>query len=235
MKNINVSFELLSNIVWQRLLDSSAYKAYYQKSDFFKKIDSLEELRKHADYNTGSISSSSAWLLYSAAHYFYPAKILEVGTFIGKSALSLALGAENAPAGCEIHTCDSSNDIDLPALSRTKIVQYKKSTSTDMFRKISGSHQAQQFDFMHLDGRLQPEDFSLLQKLLHPDAVIALDDFEGIEKGVTNLIKLRENKLLTSHIVVYPCSKDLLSAHHLVDRSTTALLIPSRMLQLTAQ
>ena len=43
-----------------------------------------------ADYNTGSISFAGSWSLYSWSKYFEPCKIVEVGTFIGKSTWSMA-------------------------------------------------------------------------------------------------------------------------------------------------
>jgi len=235
MENVKISFRQLSEIAWQQILSATAFKTHYAQAEFFRKIDALDELRKKADYNTGSISSSSAWLLYSAAFYFRPSRILEIGTFIGKSTLSLAMGADDRGEMCEIHTCDVSNDIDLPATTRSKIVQYKKTPSTAMLKQISESGDPRQFDFVHLDGRVQREDIQHIRSLVHENAVIALDDFEGIEKGVANLMLFRENQIFPGHAVIYPCEKKSLRENNLGDISTTALLVPARTIQILPQ
>lgn len=235
MENIKISFRQLSEVAWQQILSATAFKAHYFRSEFFKKIDGLEELRKKADYNTGSISASSAWLLYSSAFYFRPSRILEIGTFIGKSAISLALGAEERSEACEIHTCDASNDIDLPAMTRSKIVQYKKLQSTEMLKKIAEIGDTRVFDFVHLDGRVQRDDLSYIRKLVHENAIVALDDFEGVEKGVANLTMFRENQIFPGHVVIYPCEERLLLENGLHDISTTALLVPARTIRILPQ
>ena len=72
------------------------------QTDFFKNIDSLDNLRDQSSYNTGSISSTTAWLLYSTTLFFKPEKILEIGSFIGKSTFSMAYAADKiVPAHLE--------------------------------------------------------------------------------------------------------------------------------------
>jgi len=60
-----------------------------------------------------------------------------------------------------------------------------------MLESMEGS-----FNFAHFDGRIQREDFPYLRQLLLPNSIIALDDFEGMEKGVCNLIMMREYDLI---------------------------------------
>ena len=91
MNTINVNPNDLSNIFWKKILDNSYLKSMSIQSEFFKKIDELDNLRSQSSYNTGSISSTTAWLLFSVVLYFKPKIILEVGSFIGKSTLSMAL------------------------------------------------------------------------------------------------------------------------------------------------
>ena len=60
-----------------------------------------------------------------------------------------------------------------------------------------------------------------MEKLSHPKTVIVLDDFEGVEKGVANAMLLGTS----DHILIYPRTPD----------GKAALLVPIKLLQLTAQ
>jgi predicted O-methyltransferase YrrM len=224
-----VSAHGLSEALWETILESTAYRTHYARGEFFRTIDTLEELRSGAKVDTGSIPASTAWLLYSAVCHFRPARILEVGTYIGKSTIAMALGADAADLECEIQTCDETNDISLPAVARTRIVQHH-SSSVEMLRRIHDGGPTR-FDFLHLDGRVRPEDLAILRELLSPDAVVALDDFEGLAKGVANALAIRGAKLLPEHTLLYPCSRDRLRAWGLLDQSTTALLVPMTALR----
>jgi len=237
MQKLNISTRLLSEATWRRIFESSGPRLIDKKQSFFELMASLEELRKLADYNTGSISASSAWALYSVVTYFQPTFILEVGTFIGKSTLAMALGLDDSLMGTgEIHTCDKSNEILLPNVTKTPIVQYSKKTSTEMFTEISSTDGSDnKFEMLHLDGRAQEQDFPLLSKICNPEIIVALDDFEGFEKGVANLVNLRNFNLFPSHLLIYPPSDPFLRTFGFFDHSTTALLIPQATLQLTSQ
>jgi predicted O-methyltransferase YrrM len=235
MRTVDVSYRLLSEAVWQRVLETSAFQLQSKRTWFFETVAKQEELRKQAEYNTGSISASSCWLLYSLAMYFRPTLVAEVGTFIGKSTLSMALGLDEVAAGSEIHTCDGSNAIELPTVAKTKIVQYKKTASSEMFGRMSKGGHNGKVDLLALDGRLQPDDFPLLAPLLHKGSVIVLDDFEGIEKGVANLMALRSNGIAKPYSCVYPCPERLLNACGLHDPSSVALAIPEAIFRITAQ
>ena len=130
MKNININPSDLSVIFWNKILENSYLKSEIYREEFFSKIDSLDKLRVKSDYNTGSITSTTSWLLYSLVIYFKPETIIEVGSFIGKSIISMALGADTYKEEYEskIYCCDMSNDITLPKLSLTKITQFNKTT-----------------------------------------------------------------------------------------------------------
>ena len=170
MRTVDLSFRLLSEAVWQRVLEASAFQLQSKRTWFFETVAKQDELRKHADYNTGSISASSSWLLYSLAIYFRPTLVAEVGTFIGKSTLSIALGLDEVTTHGEIHTCDASNAIDLPTVAKTKIVQYKKTNSTEMFGRLTGGGHTGKIDFLMLDGRLQPGDLFQLGSSVHKNS-----------------------------------------------------------------
>ena len=57
-------------------------------------------------------------------------------------------------------------------------------------------------DFCFIDGRISNEDCALFEKVFTEDAVIVIDDFEGVEKGVINVMMLR-NKF-PGHVLLEP-------------------------------
>lgn len=235
MRTIDLSARLLSESVWTRVLEHAAPRQLFQSQDFFGRTARLDELRKLADYDTGSIGSSTQWSLFALSYLWKPRLVIEVGTFIGKSTVSIALGAAAAGVRSEIHTCDASNSFDLPTLGEADIVQYPATQATQMFNELAQSGRAGQCQLVHLDGRLQQADCETLASLVADDAIIALDDFEGIEKGVANMIKLRSTSAFEGHLRVYPPSPALLARFGLTDSCTMALMLPRAALRLTAQ
>lgn len=235
MTPISISYKLMADIVWRRVLEGAVFQQHHREAHVFSTLSTLENLRAQAEYNTGSISASAAWLLYASNYYFQPKKVLEVGTFIGKSTVAMALGSDDANQPCQIHTCDMSNAIQIPELTQSQIVQYQKTGSTEMLLQLKAQQGAGSFDMVHLDGRLQPDDFAPFAELLSAEAVILLDDFEGIEKGVANMMNIRQMGICSQHTLVYPPERGLLAEFGLRDRATTALLLPQSLLKLSAQ
>jgi predicted O-methyltransferase YrrM len=201
-----------------------------ERERLFAQLSGLETLREKADYNTGSIWVSAAWCLYSLVRHFRLSRALEVGTFIGKSTFAMAAAMDDGGHPGEVFTCDMSNSLDLPWSGRTQITQFKATSSTAMLEKLDGV-----FDFAFFDGRIQPQEIGRLEQLLAPDAIIALDDFEGIEKGVANLSLLRQSARFKNHALIYPCPRELLERRGFSSYSLTAALIPPSRLQIAAQ
>jgi len=236
MKKININPTDLSNILWNKVLENSAIKSEIYKKEFFSKIDSLEKLRTQSDYNTGSISSTTSWLLYSLIIYFKPKKIVEVGSFIGKSTISMALGADNYADEdiSEIYCCDMSNNITLPKLAKTKIKQFNKTNSLEMLKKLDGNFS---FDLMHIDGRLGLEDFEIIKKNMNEKTIFVLDDFEGKEKGVINYMNfLKCNISLNNfYLLSYPIQAETKLKFSLLEKSHSAVLMPSNLIGFSNQ
>ena len=196
-------------------------------------VGMLEELRQQADYNTGSISAAACWSLLSLAVFFKPQTIFEVGTFIGKSTFSLLKGMQlSGVKNHRIYTCDFSNDIVLPFGDDGEVVQFRRQSSTQMLSELSIRNL--QCDLLALDGRLQQDDFQYLSKLLHDNSIILLDDFEGVEKGVSNAFALM-NSLQRTHNLIYPPERDTLRKFSLLDGCTTALILPRNFFVLSNQ
>lgn len=227
--NLRLSQRLISKAFWEAIFTES--DAFYEKRiDLLQKINGLEKLRDEADYNTGSISFASAWTLYNLAHYFRIKNVIEIGTFIGKSTIAMGLGIDSHCSDGQIFTCDGSNDIKLPEITNTKINQFPKKTSGQMLNLLKGK-----FDLVFLDGRLTDEDLKLLINLVDTRTIFVVDDYEGVEKGVVNLIKLRELQVLNNHILVYPELENSLSKRGFTAPSLLSVLFPIARLQLVAQ
>ncbi|MBK6851621.1 MAG: hypothetical protein IPG93_08415 [Burkholderiales bacterium] len=206
-----------------------------RRKSFFTQMAELDSLRTQADYDTGSVSAATCWAIYSVANYFAPQEIVEVGTFIGRTALSMAQGTEDAGVIAEIHTCDASNGMELPQPLKCSLIQYPRQTSTSMLEKMRSDKHDWQIELIHLDGRLQDRDVDSLKLMSALNVVLALDDFEGIEKGALNYSSIRASGWLKSSVLIYPPERRVLERFGLQGTCTTALLVPSSLIALTNQ
>ena len=222
-----------SRMVWEVILENSEMSAIRDKPLLLSEGLQLDHLRDQAEYNTGSISSATCWVLFALSLLLKPKVVAEVGTFIGRSALSFVRGMERARiADGLVLTCDYSNDIKLPFPSSIRVRQFPKKSSTEMFQAMIDEQI--KCDFLALDGRLQQADFGLLDAILKPESVIVLDDFEGVEKGVVNALSF-VGPLRRTHNLIYPPSRDLLDRFGLLDACSTAIIIPRTLLTFSNQ
>lgn len=171
-----------------------------------------ESLRPHTrkPQKTGTISEAARLYLRAVVEAVQPQTCIEIGTFIGTSALVLA------STGAHVFTCDKDNDI---FKSQGTIVAYGRCSSTSMLESLAGGTLA---DLWFFDGRIQVEDLTLIQQLSHPKTVYAFDDYEGNEKGVINVERLR--LWLPSHYTLVPPPARVLD---LESTTTIALLVPN--------
>jgi len=227
---IRLSIARLSKIFWEIVLDNSDYVTSEILDELKISLSKLDELKKLADYDTGSISISQAYILYLTVQFFKPKRVIEVGTFIGRSTLAMAQAMDANHNHGEIYTCDFSNNIAVPYNGETRIIQFPMQSSVAMFQKLDG-----EFDFLFLDGRVNDEDLINLDRLVTQNTIIALDDFEGMEKGVINLTFLRKLKKFNGHQLFYPMSEIAMAENKLKGKSTLALLVPRNLIQFTNQ
>ena len=223
----------VSDIVWRDVLGDLDLDRHEVAAKLTAHWRECEATRARMAYNTGSISPSTGLALYALAARLEPRVIFEIGTFIGKSAVAIALGTESAGiADAVLHTCDGSNDFHLKHSGTTRMVGYPRKTSTQALGELPPGLAV---DLFHFDGRVADADLPLIGKLMKPTSVIALDDFEGFEKGVANLSLLRAQPFLRSHILAYPPDRKLLAEFGMHSRCLTAVLLPAGMFGFTPQ
>lgn len=235
MQSITLAYRHLGHAVWTRVLESTAPTLASQRQRLLGDLAGMESLRARAQHNTGSISLASQWMLLSLTCFLRPTLAADIGTFIGKSAMAMAHGMDFAGQPGHVHTCDVSNGVDLPRLTQTSIVQYPFISSTQMFSEMLKGGLGSQVGLVHLDGRLAQGDSELLSQVCKPTGVLMIDDFEGVEKGVANVMALRGVQRFARCLLVPPPERDVLERFGLYDHCSTALLIAPELLKFSAQ
>lgn len=183
---IYLSEGMIARSFWQELHSSVVDKEALEDADAI--LTYTRSLEASYPNRTGSISLHSIKTLWLLANYFAPKVIVEVGTYIGRSTLAMYRGAQVSLQA--LYTCDYSFDCWQPPHeeAREVIHYFGKTSSTHL---LQGLHGQTKVDMFLLDGRLQPNDLELIAGLRHPKSVFLVDDFEGVEKGVDNVLKLR--------------------------------------------
>jgi len=229
----------LSKTIWESILDGA--EEYPSVKNFLQDtLNRQEERRADADYNTGSINKAAAWLNFAIALKFNPAIIGEVGTFIGKSTLSLAYGmhinsrSDTVFTKRMILTCDYSNDIEVKNEAwGISVEQFRKQASIDMF--CSMHERNIHADLLYIDGRLNKEDLEIIPKVVHEHTVFVFDDCEGLEKGIINLLNLAQISDFAGYTLVYPPETETLRKYGLYGYAYTGMLIPNTLIKITNQ
>ena len=209
MNPVQIGRKRLSEIVW-KIIDEKVSDYPFEKIK--KIVEEQQALRAQAEYNTGSVPVDDAFELYRIVKFFQPKVIAEVGTFIGVSTKTMNLAMERL---VDIYTCDHSNNINLDV---PNIFQYPKRPSFEMFADMV--EKGVKVDLVYLDGRLSQEDVEPLSKIIYAETVFVFDDFEGIEKGVTNAMMVES----FSRALIYPR-----------EGRKTAVSIPFSLLQIVPQ
>ena len=99
-------------------------------------------------HTPSSTSNEDCYFLYEKCLEYKPKKILEIGTFVGKSAYAMALGSD-----CEIHTLDKNRDRFIVHDGFERIIRYPNTESMEFWKNGMDG-----FDFVFVDGRLNFED-----------------------------------------------------------------------------
>ena len=148
--------------------------------------------------------------------------------------MALAADCYLPDGNCNIFCCDYSNEIVFPNITNTKIKQYHKTSSTNMLDQIDKNLV---INLIHLDGRLESNDCYIIKERISENTLFVLDDFEGSEKGVVNLFNLLNNNVISrkTHCIIYPLEHEIGLKYGLVERSTSAVILPIKLLKITNQ
>lgn len=234
--NFRLSPNFLCDVVWRQIFENIEVELPEARRRIEDNIAACERTRAGMEYNTGSISLASALSLYALVRFVRPQTIFEIGTFIGRSTLSMAAAIDMNGNEGRIYTCDGSNEARLP-LEKVKcaITTYSKTMSHDALNKFAQENR--QIDLLHIDGRISAADMEIISRTTSPRAIYALDDFEGIEKGVANWGLMRSNPFFARHSLVYPADPKLIdqSSGGVVGRSITALAVPMESFRFSVQ
>jgi hypothetical protein len=235
MSKFFLSEAMLSEAFWPRLEASSrVLPSVSLKAD--RILEASRVIHQRFPQETaGSISKSAIIKLYLLARYFRPRVVAEVGTFIGRS--TLALGEGGGAGLSALHTCDFSFDaFGVPDgfiadfKSAEKIHYHAKTASTEMFRAMLNQHRGK-VDCFFLDGRLSGEDIEYIKELRHAESVFIIDDFEGVEKGVSNALLLRQT--FQDLVLIRPEVE--CDSHGGPKVTNTALMFGARLISLSRQ
>ena len=232
---LNLGFKDVSPIFWRNIY-SQVQPLRHEMNSALATVESIARRNESlVAHKTGSISYASMVSLFALGFCCRPQVIVEVGTYLGRSGLSLLLGARTGLMGASeprLFTCDmSANEAQFGPL-KDSVIYFGKKKSTDMFAELA--RQGGKADLVFLDGRLQNEDLPLLRSLLKPETIFAFDDFEGNEKGVFNsdvVSQLLGGALYT----VYPPTLTDLAAFQVIGPSTVAVGLPPTAIKLTRQ
>ena len=189
MKKLWLSEKMVSRAFWQELRSSVLVDQAKSDADEICSITApvVDDFLSIA----GSIGKESSILLWLLTKYFSPRVVAEVGTYIGRSTLSIACGGKDSIE--RLFTCDGTFDcLDLRKLAlslkglssnlKENLTYFGKTMSHVMFQKII--QDSLKVDMLFIDGRLAQEDLGMLSSLMAEDCIIVLDDFEGVEKGL---------------------------------------------------
>lgn len=155
-----------------------------------------------------SLQAQNCSYLHGLCRKLKPDTVIELGSGISTAVMS--------GVAKRIYTGDRTPvkwDSELPG-----VVKFT-GESTEFFSSL-----AEKADLFFLDGRLAKEDFALIHGLSKPHTVYVLDDFEGIEKGVTNALGLIDN----DRMLMQPVDGKY-------GRSTLAAMIPKQLIRLVNQ
>lgn len=187
MNYTRINFTHFSEAFWKQVEYVTRDKLEHQAISIMNTWALCGDYAKDADYKTGSINLSAMHTLAALSLYYQPMVTIEIGTFIGRSACMLATYGK-------VYTCDKDNDC-FPGSDHIQC--FGKTNSTDMLKQLKDPA-----DLFFFDGRIQDADLEHIYRLSNPRTVYAFDDFEGVEKGVANVIKL--SRVFDNYILIAP-------------------------------
>lgn len=226
-----------------RLLAEALYQRMYEEiggeiPGIVDRINDMAQkqilLKNQMFYKTGSIAVASAVAIYILTRKVQPEFVAEIGTFVGRSTMAMAMALNDCGVPAEIYTCDKDNPFALePEVGGVKIFGHPQSGSTEMLEKISSL--GRKVDMMFIDGRLSSKDISIIKNISSEKCVYLFDDFEGIEKGVVNCLMFKQESAFARHILLPPMRIPSATGWDWQGVNSVAVLMPQSLLRLTNQ
>ena len=186
MNKLWLSEKMIAKSFWEALHSSVLVKQAQRDSEEICSLTS--PLVDKFPSIAGSISERSCVTLWLLAKYFSPKFIMEIGTYIGRSSLSMSFGGKDTIE--KFYTCDGTFDCldfsSLKALLKNeentpcidKIRYFGKTMSHSLLETVRSENDLK-VDMLFVDGRLSAQDCDLLPLVLSPESVIVVDDFDG--------------------------------------------------------
>ena len=160
---------------------------YGAKSKKLNKKRSVKQI-----FKTSSSYGKNAMLLYRISHYFKPKSILELGTSIGIGSLHLHLGHPSAQI-TSIEGCPETFKLAQKSL-HGKPIELINRTFYDYIKDLK----TESFDLVFIDGHHDGEALKyyldLLDKYIHNDTVLVLDDIRWSNSMLSAWNTLKGNK-----------------------------------------
>ncbi len=208
----------------QCLYDRRRYPEYKKLKNYHKDLLRQTQKLQITDYGVGSrvflsnersisqmsrIAGSSyrdMKRLCRMVHYFKPARILELGTSLGKATYAMSLGnpaAEIISVEGDRNLADfTKNNLKKYGCNNVAIVNQ---TFEDYLKDLNQT--AQSFDLVYMDGHhsLQPtlKYFDLLQKHLHNDSIVIVDDIYWSEEMMQAWARLKRHPNVRQSVDVF--------------------------------
>ena len=233
MGKIYLSEKSISRCFWSALRSSACMGEATRDSNAIAELTAMQVDKFPSE--AGSVSVTNGVYLWLISKYFAPATVLEIGTYIGRSALAILFGGRFSID--EMYTCDGTYDcLDFSAYKTEhlgsekmncidRVHYFGKTMSTVVLKKLVA--EGKKVDLVFIDGRISQEDCSLLGQVISQQCIFVLDDFEGVEKGVVNAVVLR-NVLRNSLLIEPPVETS-------GETGNLAILAPASLLTLSRQ
>ena len=161
--------------------------------DYGAKSKKLDEKRSVKQiFKTSSSYGKNALLLYRISHYFKPKSILELGTSLGIGSLHLHLGQPSAKI-TTIEGCPETFKLAQNSL-KGKPIELINRTFYDYIKDLK----TESFDLIFIDGHHDGEALKyyleLLDKYIHDDTIIVLDDIRWSNSMLNAWNSLKKNE-----------------------------------------
>ena len=149
----------------QKYLDYLSEKYKDQLNILKKKIESFPTLKN-------STSTEDCLFLSLVTKEIKPKRILEIGTFVGRSTYALNIACEQNNQNYLIDTIDIKNNINHHRFKLNKNIKFHIGHSREILKKFKNI-----YDLIFIDGNLDFETTKSLMELCSSKTVIILHDF----------------------------------------------------------